>query len=145
MMVCSFGLLRNCSSVPARILSSALHWLSYFSTKMGRSEMLKFAQCYSWWLLLGCSCFGPWLFITACCKNEEGCCVLNKALSWLQEWERKECKFNSSSLLHKWSVWRFWLLICSVCSVLANLGAAARNGLNLFFIPTNCGQVIYLF
>jgi len=64
MMVCSFGLLRNCSSVPARILSSALHWLSYFSTKMGRSKMLKFVQSYSWWLLLGCSfCFGPWSFI----------------------------------------------------------------------------------
>lgn len=59
MMFYSFGLLRNCSSIPARILSSALHWLSSFSTKMGRSKMLKFAQC-SWWLLLGCFFyFGP--------------------------------------------------------------------------------------
>lgn len=147
-MVCSFGLLRNCSSIPARILSSALHCLSYFSTKMGRSEMLKFAQCYSWWLLPGCSsCFGPPIVhsASACCKNEEGCCVLNKAPSWLQEWERKECKFSLSSLLHKWTVWRLWLLICSVCSVSANFGAAARNGLNLFFIPKDCGQAIDFF
>lgn len=84
-------------------------------------------------------------YASACCKNEEGCCVLNKALIWLQEWERKECKFSLSSLLHKWTLWQLWLLICSVCSVSANFGAAARSSLNLLFIPKDCGQVIDLF
>lgn len=143
MMFCSFGLLRNCSSDPARIWSSALHWLSYFSTKMGRSKMLEFCSV----LFPVAAVSAPIVhYASACCKNEEGCCVLNnKAPNWLQEWERKECKCSLSSLLPKRAVWQWWLLMYLLCPVSAHFGAAAVNVSNLSFIPKKRGQMACLF